>query len=320
MAKRLEYSLGQRVIRSEKHPKKWRDIKPSDIAVDRPLILCLGGNGTVTDRLANGYAKAVESMMGIEAEDNFVDIYSLHYGGQEDAAIGNVSTDEIEELAKGILIKRVQNENGDRLALEQAMKNMRNVNVVTFSFGANVLKHLMNYTAQYMEYNLGYDEDEIQDVLKQVLQVSFAPSVSELPFTTNFVIKSLQDRQFDYASEYKALFGSESVDYGKLIKDNNTITMYVNRLSDVDGVNEHDICLLRRPKDFLTENKRANFASMCVSYVLSIGVLNSKENMENGKFIPFENVEQVYNILNTELKKENEICNRTKFNKDLSNQ
>ena len=316
---RLEYSLGQRVAKSNEYPKKWRDVKPDEIDITKPMVLCLGGNGTVTNKLANGYAKAVQSILGVDTQDDFVDIFSLHYGGQEDASIGNVSFEEIEELAKGIFIRRVVDENGERLPFDDACKNMRNVNIVTYSFGANVLKHLMEQTAQYMEYNLGYDEDEISDILKQVLQVCYAPSVNDMPFSTNFVVKSLQDRNFDYSKEYQARFGVQPIAYGKVCTNENQVVLYVNQLSDKAGINEHDITLLRRPQNFLTENKRANTASLCVGYVLSAGILNSKENAESDKFIPLLNQNEIFDAVKSAIDRENEIAKYTdKNNKTLN--
>ena len=279
MIERAPYGFGRRMTKCAQFPNAWQYLTPNDIDLSKPCVICFGGNGTMTDSVANGMAKMAENFIDENSNSSQVDIYSIHYGGKLDATIGNLSYDEVEELAKGIFYRRLVDVNGEPLKIDEMMKNMRNVNMFTFCFGANIFKTIINNVAQYMEFSLGLEDEDICNILGQVFHLSYAPSTTQNKFTMNLEVKSLKDKLYDYKSEYSKYFNDNnqySIAFGE-----NTISLFVKQMADNESIDEHDIAIIKRDENGKTLSKNANVVADTLESVLKFAVNNSKVNNSN---------------------------------------
>ena len=73
--------VGRRVSKSVSNEYGWiRDLRRGEVKFDKPVILCLAGDGTNDDRDANAIAKYTEAMLGrIGIADNCIQILSAQY-------------------------------------------------------------------------------------------------------------------------------------------------------------------------------------------------------------------------------------------------
>lgn len=87
LTKRKKSIWGKRDYGTDVH---WQKLNLDEYETDKPIIVCLSGNGTKTEQLANGFCKRVEKMLelllkdksvseDIKAED-YVDILGCCYG------------------------------------------------------------------------------------------------------------------------------------------------------------------------------------------------------------------------------------------------
>ena len=304
MSERVPYKFGQRMVKCEQFPKAWKLLTPNDIDIKKPCVICLGGNGAITDRLANGMAKMAENFID-ENNENFVDIFSIHYGGNLGESMGNMTTQEVEELAQGIFYRRIVDENGKPYNYDEILKNMRNVNVFTFCFGANILKIMIDNVAQFMEYNLGFDEEEIYDLLGQVFHLSYAPSKKQNQFTTNFEIKSFKDGIYNFKEEYFKT--NNAINKYALNLNDNTISLYVEQLADDESIDEHDISIVKRDENKKTLDKNANAVANTMSSVLKFAVSNSNINIKNDNFIDLPSIDGMMAYIKSTLNENYEL-------------
>ena len=312
---RVPFKLGQRVKQSSQYPDKWKIIEDDILPIDKPIIVCLGGNGVVSNTFANGMAKLVENMLNDNKKENLVDIYSLRYGGNVGEITGNILSSEIEELAYKIFLYRLVDEKGHRLSNTQAEMNMRNLNFFTHCFGAKVLDNLFNYVSNCME-QLKYSDEEIKSILGQVLHISYAPTQSNFNYGQNIFIKSLCDKTYDFNDEYKQNY-SQKVDFNfakAFIKDSN-INIFVKRLSENENGDDHPITILKADTNNEKEKNRVQVIRKIISNILSYGINNfqEKNNSINGDKL---NQLLLINLINWEIKNANKEIGKEKHNEN----
>lgn len=323
------YRFGHRVREDYNHPNGWENVELNDIPTDKPIVLCFGGNGTISDRFANHVAKMAERFLGVRTSNNYIDIYSIQYSNKENSMTGDLSYEEAEEIANTLFLPRVMNKNGKRLPVEKACKNMRNINILSHCFGQQALKPIITYTENAMEYQLGYDEEEVMETLGQILHISYAPySITPNNLSTNFEIKSFMDRINDYDYEYAQLYDKEKwkndsvneiyLGIGELKTKDNTLTLYTNsvvgdKFRKENNIDEHNWGkTIARDENWNVNNPRADAISKCIALTLAMGVLNSKENQKSKKFVPLPKIKEIKSLIEPILDRERE----TKFEKE----
>lgn len=330
---RIKFNFGKRVVKSEQYPKKWKNIDLLDIDTKKPVILCFGGNGTKSGTVANGLAKTVENILGVQTKDDYIDIYSLKYSSMdEEDSVGELYFEECKQIADELILPLVSNDNETKIDFETAQKNMRNINIFTFCYGACIVGNIFAYVAERMTYDMGYSSDETSEILRQVLHVSYEP-YGENSFTTNFEIKSFGDEMFGYyfQEEFKEINNITGkcpyIGVGQLNVKKNNINLFVSNLSgEGKEKKDHDLGwiakdksgkviprFLKKPEQLLAEFSekekiqleqeldeslknvyfhRANTIAECASFVLSLGVVNSK----NKQFEPLPSVQEISNL------------------------
>ena len=315
------YKFGHRIEKENEQDFGWENVEVQDIPLTKPIILCFGGNAVISDKFANGMAKTTEQFLGVSTKSKFVDIYSLRYayenielvdnnGNKVKEKIGVVSNEEIEEIAEQLFLSRVVNKNDKKLSVEQASKNMRNVNILSHSFGEDVVKRIIEHTATQMQEKYGYTMEDTKDILGQVLHISYGPKKNENNYTTNFEFKSFSDEEFGkaYKAEYIKDINAQ-IPYlgcGELSLKNNTLTLYAESfVGKKEDYTDHLIQTVRRDDNWTVENHRADTISKCLALTLAMGVLNSKENKKRKQFVPLPNAEDIKDLIQPVLDREN---------------
>ena len=323
--KRIPFGFGKRVEKSAQFKNGWQEMSPFDVPKAQPVIICLGGNGTTSDRFANGFAKTAEEMLHIRS-GAYIDIYSLRYGydddSEEDTMHGDITMQEVEDLTNALLVNRVTDENGKRLPLREACKNMRNLNFVTHCFGQRALNPMLSELANKMEYNLGYSEDEIRMICHQIMNVSYAPYAIPSKLCTNVAFVSKNDETVIF--KFRELFGEKlgnplgSADNPELIVDENTLYVYADtfvgykeyvyeRLRE-NLIDEHSPGrTIGRDENWGLNNKFSDVISRCFANSLALGVVNSRQNVQQERLTPLPRVEMIKDMLKSEVQYSNSM-------------
>lgn len=317
---RKTYHFGERIKKDETNKLGWKDINLDDIDITKPAIFCFGGNGTVENLQANGNAKYIEAVLNEEVKKHNIPIYSIVYGSKPLDTTGTLTYGELEEIAKILFVKRVCDKNGKKLSVKQAQKNIRNLNITTHCYGQNVVKEMLAFSANYMEYNLFYKPNEIIKILNQTLVVSYAPMSKSSALSTNFEFCSLSDNTSSYIKQLKKENNQNLSKNTAILKtDANTATFiaksFVNENSNED---EHLMSNIVKTKN---TSLIANNVLNAYSTVLCDGVLNSIENLESEKFLPLKKSKEIANLIDLNLtntseniKKENKTGTQAKVN------
>ncbi len=194
-------SIGQRVEKDEDNPMGWKNI--DEIQPTETCVLFLGGDGTISDKRANGYLKSLEQLFQREQMNEDIALYSVVYdfGGWDDRDIvfnaNNARTHLMQTHKRNVKIKsplnddtmnpryikkifdtaflpRISDKDGKRISTEEAMLNIRKLNIVAHCHGAYTFLKLEDMMVAKME-ELGYTKQEQQQIQKQLLCVAQAP-------------------------------------------------------------------------------------------------------------------------------------------------
>ena len=193
----------KRADKTEDNPYGYT--KVTSIPEDEVCVLYLGGDGTTTDKAANGYAKVIknEILDEINAE---VPVYSIKYnfdGHKPSIAryISNIkhrtevlrskadiekdlskATDEeynpqyVNELFEKVILPRITLQSGKgKLSVEEACKRIRKLNIVAHCHGAHTALKLEEKMQAAMKES-GYSEQDRKKIQSQMLVIAQAPA------------------------------------------------------------------------------------------------------------------------------------------------
>ncbi len=324
----MSYYLYKRDSSSKTPEGKWKKVySPLDegskttyktvgtYKITKPTVINLGGNGTVDDASANGMAKRSENAVGIGGDD--VDLITIKYRLEPNIAIprGTFNYDEAKDFVTNLLLPLAVDQNGNRLSLDLACKQMRLVTVDAYCYG-NVAKNII-VSALIDQLGIkGYSADECLTIAKQLVCICYAPKYSEHKnYTYNFYIKSLNDPMFglNYHNEkYGDDFSPKNLGCGLIEQSGDTVNLYTENLSIE---NDHDITNTTRNKKWklIVDNDdeyslTAEAASICHAAALEYAILNSFANFNSQTYVPFnlsvvaEDCQSIINVFNNSTK------------------
>ena len=316
-----KWGFGKRVPKTEENEFGWEDVTLEDISSGEPIILCFGGNGTITKEFANGIAKIAKSLLGTQSEKNYVDTYSIYYNydkSQEKnqnkdpkaTKTGSLFERDIEEITRKLFIPRVTDKEGNRLSVMEASKNMRNVNILAHCYGEIIADRIAEKTADIMKTELKYSEDEVKQTLSQILSVSYAPYGPRNRYTTNFEVKSLNDKEFGFNYEIEIFKNDDEryVGIGEFKEKDNTLSFYTSSLFGEEGrlinpeFNDHNsLSELSRDRNWQNDNKRTDPISRTMALALALGVTSSRQQKIRGEFVPLPDIHELKKFLQPEI-------------------
>ena len=195
--------IGKRTDKTEDNPYGY--VKVDSIPKDEVCVLYIGGDGTTTDKAANGYAKIIKNEILDEISVE-TPVYSIKYnfdGHNKSIArqIANIkhrtevlrsnadiektlskATDEeynpqyVNELFEKVILPRITLLNGKgKLSVDEACKRIRKLNIVAHCHGAYTTLKLEEKMQAVMK-ELGYSEQDRKKIQSQMLVIAQAPA------------------------------------------------------------------------------------------------------------------------------------------------
>ena len=212
-----KYSKYTFIIRNLTAENHCKQIKLSELNKDKALLVCFGGNGTVTDRTANNPLSIVEGMMGIKAEDvnsssssyKHLNVISCVYGkDNKDDSVGRLSPEEYAEIATDLLISRCVDENGSLLPFEDCCKNFSLLNFFSHCEGAVSVNNIFKSFSRQIK-QLGMTQEQLQTLTAIPMQITYAPYCNDTPIPTIRFNSMTDSLNRDLAQTYKSIYGHE---------------------------------------------------------------------------------------------------------------
>lgn len=270
--------LYKRVPKSEKYLHGSRKINDEENPfLEGPCMLCISAQPNLTKSIF-GLTKCGMSMARLRTRDNAgakIDLEDfqvsfLSIKGQEDEEI-------IEEFVNKYFLPLVSKDE-DKIQLAEAMKNVRNINIISYCDGTDRIKAIIEVLNRRME-EIGYGEHECLDILSQACLFSIATEVdiSKLK-TTCICFHDLNDDEVminpENINEKVQARALESENGEILDVSSNTKAAYV-----INGTGEHCI------KKYLSEG---NAMPVCLSRIVANALENSIVNSQSEEFKPID--------------------------------
>ena len=190
----------------------WENINLEEYGTDKPIVVCLSGNGTKKEAEANGFCKRAERMLELLFEnknsdsipEDYIDIISCAYGCdikyliypdseefremysnaneyakdfpeaiQSANGNNNLSDNEIQLFVESVLLSRCCDKEGKRLLIDECCRRISQVTFFTYCYGAQALNKIM----QTLDKNLlikGFEREEIEKIKSAMSHISFA--------------------------------------------------------------------------------------------------------------------------------------------------
>ena len=212
---------------------------------------------------------------GLTTDKTPFKVLGLAYSNsKENGAFYNVSenSDETAKFVEKYFYPLVSDSKDKRLSLEEAQRNLRNVNIVSFCKGTETVKHIEQNLESKMK-ELNYSQEEIDNMLSQICSFPVAEGVIDGKEKVTCV--SFKDYQDDDCH-----FKWDEVDKAALLKvsDNEQIFLIKGDENFKDAEMYHDF------KRYTQNNKSL---SVALSSALTRAVDNSIKNYNNKeKFSP----------------------------------
>ena len=314
MAMQNEVQWGMRDLDKTNH---WRRLKLDKYSPDKPVVVCIGGNGTITENSANGVCKLVENYLQLLFKKNgmnhvydHVDIISAVYPVNGEDEKGKFSKEDIDYFVDNFLIKLIQDENDELLPLAEACRRLSQVTFFTFCRGHLEVDKIMR--AFYKELKvLGYSQQERDILMLSTFEVSYAPLAYGSVIPVMFV-DSKQDEMLNSAwkNNETAIHIDDGLNgvavkyerYGDPLLSGvavseaifDAIHVYSSRLRNNIEVDEHNLSLLARDGGWNAKYEpNADCVSQLIAWALSRSVENGIENKKSKKFIPKMTLEEL---------------------------
>lgn len=329
-----ECKFGQRITTDVKNKKHWIELDLYNINTNRPTFLCFGGISTTNSKDANYVAKMVQRITPIEGDANIISIIHSHIMGESSARY--FGEDKNELLNRGIresflivdalFTDLLVDKNGNRLIVQDACKNMRNINIFAHCYGhfstVSYLEDALSFTMK----GFSYTDEEIEQILKQILVVSYeSGQIYKSKFTSvninsiaselwsdivlSFPTQNLEQVKMAEGEKEKVLSSEMYKTKDKnlvkkflnnnkyiLYQDENNIDIYTNNLT-IDG-SDHDLSTIYKHSNgrmsYYT-NETGNAVSDTIGAILNYALKNSIKNKRTANFVPLK-ITEIFDI------------------------
>ncbi len=236
-----EVAVFRRVSKDGEHgPHGFQKIDETEKLFRKPTLLCCGGmfansSEKEGEKNTNGYVKLGHGLLSFpesfptEGKNNFkpeIDIVSVLYpesshtlGENHYATMSALQSqkpakpnESARKFVERHLMPLVQDDAGHALPPETVKRNLRNIQVLTHSYGANFIQQAGDVLVAKME-KLDFTPDQIRDATSQVLVVAVGPIIppatGRASFTTISIINNNDTEirnSYDIGKTLKELF------------------------------------------------------------------------------------------------------------------
>ena len=287
-----------------KLPPKFRhswQVVDKTYKITKPTVIAFGGNFTFSGKQASGMANIVANLLGLKNKNHDgqiatfddVDILAVSYGKLRYAENTVMNDDEIVDLCERLFVPLVLDDSGNRLPVEEAMRNASMVTLFNHCYGSRVADEVMLEFMCRLK-DLGYNAGEIHSITSQIGAVSYAP-MNNIHCGTHMKVHSYQDEVIPEG----VIHGPKKLD-GICVARGliNDFTLWTSRLANaIQGlIDEHCVSRIFRNENWQYETKvgkekvyigkNADATSQLMAYVLAENVATSVKNYYSNDFTP----------------------------------
>ena len=186
-----ESKIGRRIHKSDSNSYGWiRNLKRGEVKFNKPVVLCLPGDGTQNDNSANAMAKEVEIILGrVGVVENDIQILSVHYpennkfyfeerkvfADNVDVSCKEINNPEyIKDIYINVLQPLIINSKGQRYSFREAQKKFRNLTLFSHCHGTFVASKLINYLTEEMK-KYYYTDEEVNLLCEEIVNIGLSP-------------------------------------------------------------------------------------------------------------------------------------------------
>lgn len=310
----FKFVYGQRIV-DESVPHHFKEIDLETFLPTKPVVLILGGRGTDDNRIANGYAKIVGSLLGVFENDVILLSANYHRGDE----IASYAEPNERKLMTQLFLTAVSHD-GKKIDVNEACKNLRQFTIFSHCYGERVMSHVTEIFEDELKH-IGYSEEEINKILEQLVMISYGtfatnPRIKNInaisPFDESYtsgkhiwrmLLSRLDSDQITPNDKKELLEIAELPDPSRKLKtfyannhrcyvvrsENNLYLATTQHYQNLEI--EHAIKGLSRSEDW-QPHKHANVTGDCVSKCLAAAlcnsVANSLQNRTSEKHVPFD--------------------------------
>ena len=203
------------------------DLNSATPIIDKPTVLVLGGNNTTTPEAANCYAKIVSGFLG-QINEPF-DIISVCYSSNNATDFNNTIKIDSAQIANTLFFPLVCDNGGNKLPINQALKNVRRINIFTHCAGATCLNYVLNLFETLLD-SKGFTNKEQQLILGQIFALNYAAQNSIVnPHIKKVYIDSAHDSTLKEESYNKVLNALLQTNMQGIITPQSTIKLINNQ-------------------------------------------------------------------------------------------
>ena len=301
-------SMCQRVERTQTNIHGVKNVERVDI--DEPAVLFLGGNGNIDEKSANAHLVSIEKLLYKNNIKEGVALYSAVFDfGENQSGAENfyeyvaylkamqnpreakriaqelnedkLHAQYVDELFDKFFLKRLVDENGQRLSCNQACRNMRKLTVVAHCHGAYTFLKLEEKIEEKMT-QFWYLPEERLMILHELMCIAHSPytplgrsKATMISFLSVQDLEIWNSGEFSFEMNLMAEKGSLMLSYlpGKQGE------MFL--ASDMgNGPDNHKLL------DYNTEQKDLNKNGQAILIFASNTIINSIKNSIEGQSLP----------------------------------
>ncbi|MBR1925448.1 MAG: hypothetical protein IJ837_01165 [Clostridia bacterium] len=177
------------------------------INTKKPVVLVVGASGFAGDVFFGGVKKIL---------DNSYNIVPFSYKKDSYTKVDEPDEELVKDFSKNVIMPRVMSGSGQKLSNVLAMKNLRNLNIISHNFGSDLVEKSFKQAKQDMK-NLGYSNNVCDEILKQCFHISYNSPLEEK-------LKEKTATTFELLEKDSNLFGEK---YDKYFKEQNITQTYL---------------------------------------------------------------------------------------------
>lgn len=302
------FTMYQRVERTQNNVYGLQHVE--SVVPDEPVLLFLGGNGTVDEKSANVYLTTFEKLLNKNHIKDVVKLYATVYNFDDsdykaenfydyvahvklmqnyqqskkivqDQNEDIFHTQYVDELFEKFFLKRLVDDNGNRLSFQQACLNMRKITIVAHCHGAYTFMKLEEKIEQKM-LDFWYLPEECLLILHELMCIAHSPYIPlGLAKSTMISFVSTQDIEI---SQYKDF----EYEIQNMTKNNEFMLSYFPGQqgemflvpSMGEGLDKHKLLDYNQEQNGLNKNGQA------ILIFASNTIINSIKNSIEGNMLP----------------------------------
>ena len=195
--------------------------------IDEPCVLVLGGDGTRTEKALNGYLGDIYYLLKEHGLQDKASVYGVVYDFGEYLNVNTARTHQMEKYKRNVHLKaelpldtadpkyvkeifekfvlgRISTDEGkNKIPTEQAVDNIRKLNIVAHCHGAYTALKLEEMMQQKMA-ELGYSKEDAAKIQKQLLVLAQSPYCPLGQSKSTFIsYASVADMEVDHYNNFE---------------------------------------------------------------------------------------------------------------------